>query len=88
MTVQMVVAYMADQKIENLLELSLDVDENTREKSENLQVGYDRENKKWEVILRYTGDVEILKSQYDGYVSLLGGYGIVSVTRQQLNELS
>lgn len=79
---------MADQKIENLLELSLDVDENTREKSENLQVGYDRENKKWEVILRYTGDVEILKSQYDGYVSLLRGYGIVSVTRQQLNELS
>ena len=28
---------MADQKIENLLELSLDVDEQTREKSENLQ---------------------------------------------------
>ena len=36
---------MSDPKIENLLELSLDVSEDTREKSENLSAGYDPEEK-------------------------------------------
>ena len=36
---------MSDPKIENLLELSLDVSEVTREKSENLSAGYDPEEK-------------------------------------------
>ena len=38
---------MSDPKIENLLELSLDVSEVTREKSENLSAGYDPEEKLW-----------------------------------------
>ena len=39
---------MSDPKIENLLELSLDVSEVTREKSENLSAGYDPEEKLWQ----------------------------------------
>ena len=42
---------MSDPKIENLLELSLDVSEVTREKSENLSAGYDPEEKLWQVII-------------------------------------
>ena len=45
---------MSDPKIENLLELSLDVSEGTREKSENLSAGYDPEEKLWQVIIRYS----------------------------------
>lgn len=79
---------MADQKLENLLELSLDVDEETREKSENLQVGYDSAERKWEVIFRYSGNINDLVSRYDSLVPLLGGYAIAEVTKQQLYELS
>ena len=48
---------MSDPKIENLLELSLDVSEDTREKSENLSAGYDPEEKLWQVIIRYSGEL-------------------------------
>lgn len=79
---------MADQKLENLLELSLDVDEETREKSENLQVGYNPQERRWEVILRYSGSMERLSERYDNLVPLLGGYAIAEVTEAQLLQLS
>ena len=60
---------MADQKLENLLELSLGVSEQTREKSENLSAGYNVEERTWEVILRYTGDIGELMDRY-GEVTL------------------
>ena len=55
---------MADQKIENLLELSIDTPAELREKSENLSAGYDGAEGKWEVIIRYSGDVSELSGQY------------------------
>lgn len=79
---------MADQKLENLLELSLDVDEETREKSENLQVGYNPQERRWEVILRYSGSMDRLSERYDNLVPLLGGYAIAEVTEAQLLQLS
>lgn len=79
---------MADQKIENLLELSIEVDEATREKSENLQVGYDPQEQRWEVILRYSGEMEGLAERYDNLIPLLGGYAIAEVTKSQLLQLS
>ncbi|MCH5266544.1 MAG: hypothetical protein J1F02_11630 [Lachnospiraceae bacterium] len=78
---------MADQKIENLLELSLDIPESVREKSENLSAGYDEEERKWEVIIRYSGDI----TELDGYgrvTPLLGGYAIVWLSESQLEALS
>ena len=55
---------MSDPKIENLLELSLDVSEDTREKSENLSAGYDPEEKLWQVIIRYSGELLQLAGNY------------------------
>lgn len=79
---------MADQKLENLLELSLDVNESTREKSENLQVGYDAIEQRWEVIFRYSGSIADLSTRYDNITPLLGGYAIAELTEQQLLQLS
>ena len=79
---------MADQKIENLLELSVEVDDSTREKSENLQVGYDPQEKRWEIILHYSGEMESLAERYDSLVPLLGGYATAEVTESQLLQLS
>ncbi len=79
---------MADQKLENLLELSLDVSEQTREKSENLSAGYDPEEKTWEVILRYSGSIDDLAGRYGEITPLLGGYAVAVVTEAALRELS
>lgn len=79
---------MADQKIENLLELSLDTPEATREKSENLSAGYNPEENLWEVVIRYSGDLEELTAGFARATPLLGGYAIVVLTEEQLRTLS
>ena len=49
---------MNNQKIENLLNLSLDSTMEERDKSLNLNVGYDKMTKEWEVIVKYHGDLK------------------------------
>lgn len=77
-----------NQKVENLLELALDVSERTREKSENLQAGYDEQEQRWEVIFRYSGTLEELSLRYGTITPLLGGYAIAELTEQQIQQLS
>ena len=48
---------MQDQKVDNLLNLALDATPQEREKSLQLNVGYDEEDSTWEVIVKYTGDL-------------------------------
>ena len=79
---------MADQKLENLLELAFDTPENMRDKSENLSAGYDAENNTWEVVVKYSGDLLDLATRYPTVTSLLGGYAVFVVTQEQLEELS
>lgn len=52
---------MNNEKIENLLNLALDATEREREKSLELDVGYNRQERTWEVIVKYTGTAERLK---------------------------
>ena len=49
---------MADQKLENLLNISLQATKEEREKSEELGIGYDPEQNTWELIVRYTGSLD------------------------------
>ena len=42
------------QKIENQLNLALDITEEERQKSESLDIGYDPEEKEWELIVKYS----------------------------------
>lgn len=79
---------MSDQKVENLLELSLDVTEETREKSENLSAGYDEEEKVWQIIFRYSGDISDFAGDYGRVTPLLGGYAVAEVTENQLRALA
>ena len=56
---------MPDQKLDNLLNLALDATEEEREKSRNLNVGYEKQTRKWEIIVKYSemGDsVEALRN--------------------------
>ena len=44
---------MEDQKLENLLNLALGATEEEREKSLNLDVGYQTIESEWELIIKY-----------------------------------
>ena len=52
---------MSNEKIENLLNLALDATEQEREKSLDLDTGYDKEDRTWEVIVKFGGTEESLK---------------------------
>lgn len=83
-----------NQKLDNLLELSLDVPESTREKSENLSAGYNTADNLWQIIVRYSGDWSSIWNTLTGvsptesFSILFGGYAIAEVTESQLQQLS
>ena len=52
---------MENQKLENLLNLALNATPEELEKSENLSVGYESEQRKWEVILENQRFLKIRK---------------------------
>ncbi len=79
---------MNESKLDNLLELAVDTPENIREKSEMLSAGYEEKERLWEVIIRYVGDVEGLRSEYGQLTALLGNYAILKVRQDQLSTLA
>lgn len=79
---------MADQKIENLLNLSLDATMQEREKSESLEVGYDTETQMWEVIVRYSGNLEEIALPEWKIAVLSGGYAIVTLPQADVDMLA
>ncbi|MDF2821677.1 MAG: hypothetical protein K0R15_2118 [Clostridiales bacterium] len=69
---------MADQKIENQLNLALQTPESEREKSLDLNIGYDAEDKEWELIIRYYGSLDIVREELNiEIVELLSNYAVL-----------
>lgn len=79
---------MADQKIDNLLNLAMDSTAEEREKSWNLNVGYDEELRLWDVIVKYSGDESGLGGEGITVVPLLGGYAVVTLPERLLETYS
>lgn len=70
---------MASQKLENLLNLALSVDESERERSMQLDVGFLPDSRKWELIVKYNGDIGRLSSSLIQVEELIAGYAIVTL---------
>ena len=79
---------MDDQKIENLLNLSMEATEEEREKSLNLDAGYDEQTGRWEVIIRYNGELGAIMEESWDVVELSGGYAIVTLPQADIERLS
>lgn len=83
---------MPDQKLDNLLNLALDATEEEREKSRNLNVGYEKQTRKWEIIVKYSEMGDSVEALLGGsgisVVPLLGGYAIVTLPESMLEEYS
>ena len=83
---------MPDQKLDNLLNLAMDATEEEREKSRNLNVGYEKQTRKWEIIVKYSEMGDFVKVLLGGpeisVVPLLGRYAIVTLPESMLDEYS
>ena len=56
---------MEDQKVDELLNLAMEATEEEREKSIDLETGYDARDKTWELIVRYTGSLDEVYAMND-----------------------
>ncbi|MEZ3486913.1 MAG: S8 family serine peptidase, partial [Lachnospiraceae bacterium] len=79
---------MASQKIENLLNLALDATLEEREKSLELDVGYDPEEKEWELILKYSGSLEAVRALALKVVELQNEYAVVTIRESDMEALT
>ena len=79
---------MPNQKIDNLLNLAMNVTQQEREKSESLNVGYDSKTKFWDVIVKYSGSESGLAGENIQVVPLLGGYAVVTLPETEIAEYS
>lgn len=79
---------MASQKIENLLNLALDATPEEREKSLELDVGYDPAEKEWDLIVKYSGNLEGVKALASKVVELQNEYAIITVRESEIAALA
>ena len=79
---------MADQKIENLLNLALSASEEEREKSLELDMGYYPVARTWEVIIKYSGTLGRVREIAESVVELSNEFAIVTVREDRLEALA
>lgn len=79
---------MDDQKIENQLNLALDATEEEREKSITLETGYDPGERTWEVIVKYSGNLQRIASEAIQVTELMNEYAILVVSESLIGQLA
>lgn len=77
-----------NQKLENLLNLSLQATPEERERSRNLETGYDEVSRRWELIVKYHGDLRQAASEEIVIEELLAGYAIVTLPERLIQAFS
>mgnify|MGYP000153881774 FL=1 len=79
---------MASQKIEDQLNLAIDATEEEREKSLDLDVGYNPIDREWDLIIKYSGSLERVRALASQVVELLNEYAIITILESRIDELA
>lgn len=79
---------MANQKLENLLELALELSNAQRERSEQLNVGFSQKERTWELIVKYNGNIERVQSDVIKVEKLIAGYAIVTIPESLIESFT
>ncbi len=75
-------------KTDSELNLALEVGEGVRDKTLNLNVGFNPESKEWELIIKYSGDITNLAQELNmTLVPLLNQYAIVTISEFLIERL-
>lgn len=79
-----------NQKMDNTLNLALDITQEQREKSRELQNGYEAQERIWRVIVKYTGTLAAIEEAIEGVqgIELFNQYGIVRVPESRVDDLA
>lgn len=77
------------QKLANDLNLALDMGYERGAAGSGLYTGYDSGSNTWELIVKYTGDIQSVAKRFGASaVVLLGGYAIVTLPQEYINEFA
>ena len=76
------------QKVENILNLALEAAPEERARSGELDVGYDPEEREWELIVKYSGSLETVRAIASSVTELMNGYAIIVIREERIGELA
>ena len=76
-----------NQKAENLLNLALSATPEERSKSGILEVGYSPETSRWDLIVKYSGDIGRYEDAQIRIVQLSNEYAILNVPENRINAI-
>ena len=80
---------MEENKISPELNIAVSLPEEERRKSLNLNVGFNEEFQEWELIIRYTGNLNNIRQELGISIEeLLGGYAVVRIPQYLIERLS
>ena len=79
---------MPDQKLENILNLALDASEEERDKSLELNVGYNPIEREWDLIVKYSGSLDCVRALGAQVVEMMNEYAIVTIREDLISVMS
>ncbi len=79
---------MENQKLENLLNLAIDASEEERERSQILEVGYNPIDREWDLIIKYSGNLEEVRELASRVTELLSEYAVITIRESLIDRLA
>lgn len=79
---------MQNQKLEDVLNLSLEATREEREKSRQLDVGYLGQEERWELIVKHNGSLQPLAGDLIQVEELIAGYAIVTLPESLIESFA
>ena len=79
---------MQNQKLENLLNLAINATEEEREKSQILEVGYNPIDREWDLIIKYSGNLEEVREMASRVTELLNEYAVITIKESMIDRLT
>lgn len=79
---------MNNQKLENVLNLSLSVSPAERERSPELRLGYNPEENSWELIVKYSGSLDPIRELGVQVTEMHNEYAIIVTPESLIDEIS
>ncbi len=76
------------QKIENILNLALEATPEERVRSAELDVGYDAGERVWDLIIRYSGNLDAAREISESVTELLNNYAVVRIREDRIEALA
>ncbi len=76
-----------NQKLEDLLQLALQTPEEVRERTDDLNIGFDSAARTWELIVKYHGSLDALKILGVQVEYLIAGYAVLTVPEQLVDHM-